>query len=32
MAERTARVLAGEDLALLRVREQRPPEHPSRTT
>ena len=32
MAERTARILAGEDIALLRARGPRPPEQPSRTT
>ena len=32
MAERTARILAGEDIAILRAREPRAPEQPSHTT
>ena len=32
VAERTARLLAGDDIAVIRLREQRPPETPSRTT
>ena len=32
MAERTARILAGEDIAILRARNPRPPEQPSHTT
>lgn len=32
VAERTARLLAGDDVAVIRLREQRPPETPSRTT
>jgi Uncharacterized membrane-associated protein len=32
LAERTARILAGDEVAVLRLRDQRPPEQPSHTT